>query len=352
MFKRITVVFWASLSLVAVAPAVGCSSDEATPSDNGNGNDGGNGDGGDQNTSETVTKRISAAEGGTISDASGTVTLTIPAGALAQDTDISLAKGAAEAGSASSVYEFGPTGTQFSKPAVLTVKLDGAVPEGKTAQLAVLEGGAWKALEANAFADGTATGNVAHFSKFAIIFVDGKVVASACADEVASWAACGGDPTGTWKYSKLCATTEIGSGENPLAQACPDSKFEIDVTIDGTITFDGTNATNSAHTTTSKTTFIIPTSCYAALGNTTCDGLKQAFEADSCSEANGACTCSKSQSENEDADPPQPYTIEGTKITVGDGKPSAFCVNGSTLSVEALDDETGAREAIMFLEKQ
>lgn len=341
MFKRTVITFLTSLSLAAVVPSVGCSIDDNLKPDN------------DSTTpSETITKRITAAEGGTISDASGKVTLTIPAGALAQDTDISLTVGAAEAGSASSVYEFGPAGTQFSKPAVLTAKLAGAVPEGKSAQLAVLDNGAWKALDGNAFADGTATGNVAHFSKFAIVFVDGKVVASACAEEVASWAACGGDPKGTWKYSKLCMTTEIGSGDNPLAQICPDAKFEIDLTIDGTITIDDTNVTNSAKTTTSVTSFIIPASCYAALNNATCDTLKDMFEADSCSEADGACTCTKSESSTSEAEPPEPYTVDGTKITVGDGKPTEFCATGSSLSVESLDDETNTREAILFFDKQ
>lgn len=336
MIKRVAITILTSLSLAALVPSAGCSSD---------------GGSGTTTPSETLTKRITAAEGGTISDSSGKVTLAIPAGALAEDTDISLSIGAAEAGSASSVYEFGPTGTQFSKPATLTVKLDGAVPEGKTAQLAVLEGGAWKALDGNAFADGTATGDVAHFSKFAIVFVDGKVVASACAEEVASWAGCGGDPKGTWKYSKLCTTAEIGSGENPFAQICPDAKIEADLTIDGTVTIDDTNVAASASTTTSVISFVIPASCYPALNNATCDKLKDMFEADSCSEADGKCTCKKTSTETDEADPPKPYTIDGTKITVGDGSPTEFCVKGSSLSVESVDD-AGTRKAIMFLEKQ
>ena len=121
--------------------------------------------------------RITAAAGGKVSDPAGKVTLSIPAGALAADTDITVAVIAPSGGSASDVFELGPDGLQFAKPVAIEIKGDkGLAPEGKTLALAVFEGGAFKPLADSAF-DGTkATATITHFSRYALVIVDGQAI--------------------------------------------------------------------------------------------------------------------------------------------------------------------------------
>jgi hypothetical protein len=69
--------------------------------------------------------------GGGILALPGGAALEIPAGALAKDTTISIARSSAQApgGALSSVYDFGPEGTTFSKPVTVTF----TVPDGSAA---------------------------------------------------------------------------------------------------------------------------------------------------------------------------------------------------------------------------
>jgi len=85
--------------------------------------------GGDARHADAVTTVIGSA-GGKIAMAGG-ASLDIPAGALANDTAITIAQSSATspAGALSPVYEFGPDGTTFSKPATVTLP----VPQGTNA---------------------------------------------------------------------------------------------------------------------------------------------------------------------------------------------------------------------------
>src|SRR6185312_3576726 len=109
-------------ALVAASMFAACSSSKST---------GGNPPAG---AGQSVTQHITAAQGGVVADPQGTSKLTIPPGALSADLDITLNTTAAENGTVSVVYNFGPEGTKFATPAslVINVPSDASVPSGMT----------------------------------------------------------------------------------------------------------------------------------------------------------------------------------------------------------------------------
>jgi hypothetical protein len=323
-----------SLSILAPVGASACSSSNpSTPS-----------------SGTEVRKLIRAAEGGEVTDPKGEVALKIPAGALAQDTEIRLVVREPEAGSQSNVYDFGPDGTTFTRPASIAVKLAGAPPQDKKAVVAVYDGSKWTPLAGGGSDGATVTGNVEHFSKFAIVFVDGKVVASACADVVKNFTACGGNPQGTWKYRDVCADVTVGSGQNPFAQMCPDAKLEAEVTIDGTLTISATEISHGVLKTTSTSIMRIPPSCYGAFQASTCADVGTRLKLGSCAEESGTCVCKQTQTSDDPA-ATKPYTLEGNTIKSGDSA-NEYCVKGATLEIAETDAKTNKRQAVVVLEKQ
>ena len=79
-----------------------------------------------------ATQLIRAAEGGQLTAPSGLATLTVPPGALAADTTISLTELTAEEGAGlGPAFELQPDGLQFQKPATLTIRYQpGDLPDG------------------------------------------------------------------------------------------------------------------------------------------------------------------------------------------------------------------------------
>src|ERR1700741_865232 len=76
---------------------------------------------------------VIATSGGTVTAQSGAVQIVIPADALATSTNISVAVSSAFASDPRVIraYDFGPPGTNFAKPVVLTIKYDPAtLPQG------------------------------------------------------------------------------------------------------------------------------------------------------------------------------------------------------------------------------
>lgn len=74
-----------------------------------------------QGNADSVSVIISAADGGTITTPDGKMTLTIPAGALNEDTEITVTPVKAKEGT---VYEFQPDGLVLNTPATATVEID------------------------------------------------------------------------------------------------------------------------------------------------------------------------------------------------------------------------------------
>jgi hypothetical protein len=123
----------ASLSLIACSS--GSTNSGTPPSDDGGGADVGPGatdsgatdGGGGGDASQTVTQTVGAS-GGTVT-ASG-VSLTIPAGALSNDTQIAITTGAVAVPSGyvavTPVYSFAPAGTTFAMPVTVALTLTGS----------------------------------------------------------------------------------------------------------------------------------------------------------------------------------------------------------------------------------
>ena len=306
---------------------------------------------------QNVTVAVSAATGGLVASPSGSGKLTVPAGALAADMELTLAVQPAEAGTAASVYEFGPDGTQFAVPCTLELAFTADVPSGKKAVLAVEEGGTWTEVPGSSLAGGKVTGNITHFSRFTIIIVDGEVVLeSACADVARDFSPCGGDPSGTWQIEEVC-TDSTSLGENPFEEQCPTATYELDLRFDGTVELTGTRLI-SRTTQTIDITFTIPKSC---IGGQPCDALaNDGADGDNvvtCNDTGDACACEQTEVDEQDDDAMgDPYVIEGNTVVVtddddaeGDVSRLDFCVAGNRMTVRVAPDDEGDPTVVYVL---
>jgi hypothetical protein len=311
---------------------------EATGGNGSGGNgSGGSGSGGEFVPSETVSVAVTAAEGGEVAAADGKGRLAIPPGALGTDTTITLDVAAPADGSATPVYDFGPDGTMFATPAMLSIAFDGTVPEGKKPVLAVFEDGAWAEIAGSSLAAGNVSGPVSHFSRFSIIFVDGEAILhSECADVAAAFQPCGGDPTGSWSVDQICSG-DGSIGEDPFEGNCPGFSAGIDVEVDGTITFANGKITPQT-TTTSVITLYVPKAC---IGGQPCAGIADPEEGWTCVETAETCDCSNTKVNTDDEMDVSDYVVEGNEIVQtqnGETKRLPFCVQDGRLTVSVPND--------------
>jgi hypothetical protein len=118
---------------------------------------------------------VVGASGGTVATADGALTVVIPAGALAANVTVTVTPTSSPgAGALGTVYELGPSGTQFSSPVTLSLHYDSAnlngVSEGSL-RLATFAAGNWQIL-AGAAVDTSAktvTGTTTHLSPYGIV---------------------------------------------------------------------------------------------------------------------------------------------------------------------------------------
>ena len=105
---------------------------------------------------EEKTQTITAAEGGEIEVADGAAKIKIPAGALRQDTEISVKLYKTDGFNnkkalVSNVVEFGPSGIHFFEPVIITINAERSV-SGKTIAAAVMKSdGTWSFSKEGAF---------------------------------------------------------------------------------------------------------------------------------------------------------------------------------------------------------
>ena len=283
-------------------------------------------DGGSSNEPVVVSKQIAAATGGVVRDPQGRAELAIPPGALAADTEITLAITGKANGSAASVYDFGPDGLTFATPAVLTIALEGAVPAGKRAALAIGEGSSWVEIEGSMVADGKVQGPVAHFSRFTVIYVDDGAVAGACEEAFDAFEACGGDPVGAWALREICAQNV--PVEDPFEGACPQAQLSAEVQQQGTLTFaDGTLEVRGMQRFITETA-VFPSSCLRP--DQTCTSINGNDEGFTCS-GDDVCTCSRTKVETSE-DSVASWSLQGNSLEV-DGMTVPFCVEGDSLEL-------------------
>jgi hypothetical protein len=278
---------------------------------------------------------IKAADGGTV--ATTGVSAMIPAGALADDTTITVAVSDKagmpnEADIAAKVFDFGPNGTTFLKPVELTLDFAGAAPEGKKAVVAFLKDGAWVPLEDSAVSGGKVVAHTTHFTSFTVVFVAGQ--GQTGGTQCPAFTACGGDLTGTWSFSGACAE---GIGD-PFMGSCAGATASVTVDITGTITFNG-DKTYSLNNSTSLTFDVLaPTSCFG--------------KCESNPEKNQVATPMGDKCHLVGSDPPNvsmeagTYAVTGTTLTTtktGDtaGDAVEYCVTGSTLTAKSALENGG-----------
>jgi hypothetical protein len=113
---------------------------------------------------------ISAAQGGVVADSSGDITLTIPAGALATDTEITLKVVPKYAEALVAVGQFGPDGLVFAKPATLAIKAASTlVPAGHTLVIGLDEGGTFTPVPGSTSQDNVVSAPIEHFSSYSLM---------------------------------------------------------------------------------------------------------------------------------------------------------------------------------------
>jgi hypothetical protein len=330
--------------------------------------------GGGTTTSGTTTVRVTAAAGGTVADPSGKTSLTIPPGALAADTDITLTLTPAANGALVDVSELGPDGLTFLKPVTLSIKADASLaPADKALAIAVLEGGAFKALEGSTYANGAASAPIMHFSKYSIIQVNGRVIlqppASCTAAQAGFTSACGGDPKGTWTFAEFCLPEgDLGAG----LQGCPEASAEADFTITREVVIDATTITIAAGS--QKTDFVInvPIACFNRTqdggmydsGVSTCADVQNVFNKNkdpsklaTCTDkGSGICACATTETKDQPAEVQQYTTNSGAgtiTVTKSDGSMSTsqYCVNGNLLSIKG-EGKDGGQGGIFVLNRK
>jgi len=219
---------------------------------------------------------ISAADGGELT--LDGITASIPAGALADDTtltvevlDASKQPGADDI--VADVYDFGPDGTEFLKPVTLELAVGSLkVPTGKDAVLAYLDGDAWVPLSDSKLKSGKVSATTMHFTPFTVVLIahaDGTIeqTGGACATD--AFDACGGDLVGTWVYDAACVTLPpdalSSGGTNPFEACAEQPQLSVTVDLTGSTTFDQDGTFTLDQTVTSSNELRIPASCVADL---------------------------------------------------------------------------------------
>ncbi len=130
---------------------------------------------------QTVSKSVDS-NGGTLQVGNGAAALTIPPGALAGATAVTVTvKDKALSPNAalllSQVFNFGPDGTQFAQPVSIAVLASDPPPTGLRAVLAFLNAqGSWQVVPNSSYngTSQTVTAAVSHFTDFAVLLVDAQ----------------------------------------------------------------------------------------------------------------------------------------------------------------------------------
>jgi hypothetical protein len=284
--------------------------------------------GGDSGSSgEKVSVDVSAEAGGEVEV--GAAKLTIPAGALAEDTTIT-AESKSPSGLPDSAtltglqYDFGPDGLTFLAPVTLELPV-GTVPSGKEAVISWLDESTntWHD-ETTTAAAGKVSADIMHFTTFIVRFRDAGAVDC-------SFASCGGDVVGTWDIQGVCVT--LGE-ENPFEQSCPTATIELVVDGNGTVTFNADLTYSVTINLTGDMTIVFPAACVT--GAPSCDGLL-GDEFTCTGSPSSGCTCVQALNQvNENGGT---YATAGSQITfhnTGDPEPQApsdYCVADTQLKV-------------------
>ena len=299
---------------------------------------------------------VSATEGGSVALESGWAAVEIPAGALSDDTTITIEAQPPEADTLSGVYDFGPDGTTFNTPVQISLAFDGDVPEGKEAVLAWQDGTQWVHLAGSQLAGGKVSAPVEHFTRFAVVLRDGAfVVTSSCGDLADSFTACGGDVMGEWSMGDLCFDEAFMADAGELGEQCPGASVNYEVEWTGSVSFDGTRMTRRFDSAEATSEMTIPHECLPA--GATCDLMSQGSDDQgSCVDTGSACQCTYSDQDLEMDVEQDAYQIDNTTmvVTSEDGEVTRvpYCVRGAELVLKVEPEEAGEPGFYLVLERR
>lgn len=310
----------------------------------------------DPNEGKSFTGQVTAAAGGTVKTDGDTAKVTIPAGALPADVEVTIDVQPADAETETSVYDFGPDGTVFNSPVTITIAYDGKPGADEKAVLAWKDGDNWVEIAGSKVVGGNVVGDTTHFTKFSVIIVGDKVVVtSECADVVKDFAACGGDIKGTWTIKDLCIASTV-IGDNPYEEMCQGASYEFSIDWVGEMVIDATTITQNLQSQASEVTLKLPMSCPVLR-----QGCSSAMfgEDMTCGESDSFCVCTHSEIDtNTDPADVMQYTIEGNNIVVDEGEgttsTSPYCRTGNLVYVKIQmgDGEDKVQEGVIVLEKK
>ncbi len=312
------------------------------------GDEGGSGPGESPDLGAATEAMITAADGGEVALAEAGVKLSIPAGALAEDTMISAEvvsrSGLPDAAMlAGNVVEFGPDGLTFEQPVTLELEVgDTNIPENAVVSIAWYddEADAWVDLPGSEIDGGKVTAQTTHFTIFAIRFVvnaDGEVVQEGgeCSED---FNACGGDIEGTWRIVAGCANA--GAAFANAGAQCAGASISLGVDITGDIVIGGGMITGTLEIT-SEITQVMPKSCIGGM----CPAADPEDPEDFVFEDKGD-TCEGTQSEAATTELDGMYMVEGgmfvmeeTDAMSTDSDTTEYCVTGNTLVVNSVNEE-------------
>jgi len=354
-------------ALLAISPA--CSDTGTNDAAGDGGSKGGGKVSASPNLGEKATKTLSAADGGELTLPKSGVTLSVPAGALAEDTELTAEvvskTGLPDAKNlAGNVIEFGPDGLTFLKPVGLEIGLAGAkIPDGADVSIAWLDEkkNEWVDLEGSKVSGDKVSATTTHFTKFVIrwtITDTGMVVQESGQCDLTKFTACGGDVEGTWEYSAACVNATLGNkdpqdaGVNPILKCI---SVEIGLDLSGTVTFAGGTMTGNQVIDVSGME-TVDKACYndavaaMAMGQAVPDVECSSFDQEAkdgkpavpAVDTGDTCTITIGQG-MEEKPIDSTYSVKGTTITTTDsigedgGVPepevSEYCVSGDTLTI-------------------
>lgn len=329
-----------------------CGSDSSTPAGTGGSTNGNNNNAGNGNTAEPsmASDEITAAEGGEVAldDGAG---VNIPAGALSDDTEISIESSEPDDALPDFdsiqglAYEFGPDGTTFDVPVELTLPLVGTPGADEAAVVSWLntETNRWEDLETTTTGD-TVTAETTHFTLFVVRFAGVEAGAFDCAFEACE----GGNIVGTWNIQGACIDVDF---ENPFEAQCPEATIDIASNMTGTVTFNDDGTFSSALTTGADFTFSLPANCVLEMAMGQEGDCQALFGSDPADMSESPTTCTGTQETGcecaqvgalELEENAGTYTVDGSSLTITDDEgtdpPSDLCISGNSLKVQTIDE--------------
>lgn len=168
-----------------------------------------------------------------------------------------------------------------------------------------------------------------------------------------TFAACGGDPTGTWESRDVCLPEGFGTDLMADLPAECDGAFVVeDVTSSTTLTFGADGISTQAGAAQVDWAMAFDQPCISAAAAQPaddaiiaafCDGFQDSittgadalFAEATCSVANATCTCDARQ--EVDVTGSGPFTVQGNQIDFEGGSAQEFCVQGDQLQLASIE---------------